>query len=263
MPLTKHLYREDEVAAALALSVQRGRVLEALFWCLELLDSGLANQLETALRTTWVLSFSWTAAGPAWKAVFEAELAKESLDPEAILELVAAAAAAAPTARPPASIRPLSAEAAAAVAQWRAATGPRARRAYTVPIDCLYWITERGRTVSVYDTNETELLGSLEKPTALWGSEYWDEVAETFGGWLAIKEDAAAREAFYEAHFPEDIPDEWSKADRGKSHGSGVLQRGATATCERWMQRWWVGKGPAPRAASTFEELVGQLGGTV
>jgi len=71
MPLTRHLYREDEVAAALMLCVDRGLVQEALFWSLELLDSGLTNQFYGALKTIWISSFSKSA--PEWLSAFEEE----------------------------------------------------------------------------------------------------------------------------------------------------------------------------------------------
>jgi len=257
MPLTRHLYREDEVVAALMLCVHRGLLQEALFWSLELLDSGLTNQFYGALKTIWLLTFCKSAAD--WLADFEEEYAKDTLDADALLEfvaglarspmpregLVAAAVGVAASNAPlsPPTRRPLNADMAALVADWRRTTGhSRARRVYKIPIECLYWITARGRELTVYDTTEKEIMGSLEKAGSLWGSEYWDEVAAGLDeerGWLAVKEDAAVREAFYDTHFPDDIPDEWSKAERAKSHGSGVLQRGAQPTGVEWIRRWY------------------------
>jgi hypothetical protein len=271
MPLTRHLYREDEVAAALMLCVDRGLVQEALFWSLELLDSGLTNQFYGALKTIWILSFSKSA--PEWLSAFEEEYGKEMLDSDAMLEFVAglarsplprqgfiargAAATETAVVNSP-SRRALNADMAALVAEWRRATGrPRARRVYKIPVECLYWITARGRELSVYDTTEKEIMGSLEKPGALWGSEYWDEVAVELDeerGWLAVKEDAAVREAFYDTHFPDDIPDEWSKAERAKSHGSGVLQRGAQATGLEWIRRWY-GAAQSKNILQSFEKV--------
>ncbi len=80
----------------------------------------------------------------------------------------------------------------------------------------------------------------MESSAALWGSEFWDEAVAERGGWQAVRSDDEVREWFYETYFPDDIPDEWSRADQGKSHGGGVLQRGATATLADWVRRWFA-----------------------
>ena len=79
----------------------------------------------------------------------------------------------------------------------------------------------------------------MERSAALWGSEFWDEVVAERGGWQAVRSDDAVREWFYDTYFPDDIPDEWSRIDQAKSHGGGVLQRGATATLADWVRRWF------------------------
>lgn len=54
---------------------------------------------------------------------------------------------------------------------------------------------------------------------------YWTTVWSTEGSLesdrLVFKDDTAC-EAFYEKHFPDDIPDEWSTEERLKSHGQSV-----------------------------------------
>lgn len=135
--------------------------------------------------------------------------------------------------------------------RWRALTGRRARREIAIPIDCLYWLTERGRSLTVYETNEREIMGLLEKPTALWNSTYWDDVATELGGWEAVRNGDEAREAFYAEQFPDDIPDEWSAADRAKSHGRGVLQPGKGLSGTVWLQRWFGLALPAAAGTST------------
>jgi len=89
----------------------------------------------------------------------------------------------------------------------------RFRRIYTPQKGCLYWFTERGG-ISVYTTNTTELTHNLE--AALAGSKYWSALIPE----LTASDDR--REIFYDTHFPYDIPDEWSEAEREKSHGRGV-----------------------------------------
>jgi hypothetical protein len=350
MPLTRHLYREDEVVAATMLSVLKGRKEEAIFWALELLDSGMVNALAECGRTIWFYGFGVTALWwiRAWEEAFGAEeidggcvlrlvnaLASSGRKDGAMLALLGVSTTPAPleslwqhdfkggatalenyvagacqqrklaaawrawngTDRRPelleAVLRWRHGEAGAAILsslegggqqkagmalaaaalspedfataateravpalpgdlqrkleEWSEVTGrPRARRAFPVPWDCLWHITERGRVQTVYDSNEKELLGSLEKPGALWGSEFWDDAAEEMGGWEAIHQgtnnsDPAARESFYAAHFPEDIPDEWSAADRAKSHGRGALQKGQVTTAAAWLKRWFGG----------------------
>lgn len=352
MPLTRHLYREDEVEAALQFTILRGRNREAAFWCLEMLDSGLADQLLRALKTIWVLGFGAKSLG--WWREYCSAAAAEALDPDRFVELAvglsllghrggrdatavallcrAAEKEGRAPERPGLGVacagegelerafvlclaqgraaaawwmgRALSAERravlleavakqrhgtaegvqcvsaeggdlaawetfaiqcatvclprdvfAASLAQklppipaeiqeeledWKGVVGRRQRRALVIPIDCLYWVTARGREGSVYDSNEKELLRwRFARPQALWGSGYWDTVAEEFGGWEAIAEGAEAQEAFYDREFPDDIPDEWSKAERAKSHGGGVLQRGCSASPMEWLRRWF------------------------
>jgi len=57
MPLTRHLYDEDEVVAALQFCVLRGRTVEAAFWCEELLYSEMIEPLLTGLRRIWLYGF--------------------------------------------------------------------------------------------------------------------------------------------------------------------------------------------------------------
>jgi hypothetical protein len=45
--------------------------------------------------------------------------------------------------------------------------------------------------------------------------------------------------AFYDEHFPDDTPDEWSVAEREKSHGFGALQPGAEPSAERFLRAWF------------------------
>lgn len=91
----------------------------------------------------------------------------------------------------------------------------RARRLYTVPRECLYWFTKRGR-LFVNESNEGELMINLED--ALTGSKYWSK-------FLPIGYDLE-REKFYHRHFPDDIPDEWSTHSRSMSHGYGSTHVG-------------------------------------
>ena len=345
--LTKHLYRVDEVVAALMFSVLRGRYKEAAFWGLELLDSGLVRQMEEALQTVWFYGFGVKAL--KWMCEFEKVLAEEAIDATACLRLIVSLAVlggrgkrdgtmlailglkalAEPERIWPSELQskegvklldyiggacaqrklasawlawnalpekrveyleeilqwkhgesswlpffkggalqkaamalaasclskeeyfdsvegltlpPFPEDLQALLEEWGASTGKhRIRRVFTIPFECLYHITKRGAEQSVYDSNEKELLGRLERPGKLWGSEFWDEAAEEFGGWEAVRSDDEARESFYDTLFPDDIPDEWPKELRAKSHGSGVLQREQKSSIGGWFRRWFGG----------------------
>jgi hypothetical protein len=340
MPLTRHLYREDEVVAALMFCILRKRFVEAAFWCSELLDSGLVDELIEVLKRIWLYGFGVKAL--SWLRAFHAATSGDSIDPEQILRLIgglrepdrsiitllaepiteqpdrvnacdvspkfttaleafvarailqrksraawgglrgmedpdgfllkiamakhgvagckcvktiqevslggpwekrAAAVAALSLDRAAFTVSwtrvadpPLLSEVARELDAWTAALGRRARRIYPIPGECLHWLTRRGRELTAYDTNEKEIMGRLEKSAALWGSGFWDSAAEEFGGWAAIKQEAESREAFYATHFPDDIPDEWSSADRRKSHDRGVLHKGQKADASRAIQ---------------------------
>jgi hypothetical protein len=274
--LTRHLYKEDEVAAAMMFCVLRGRIEEAAFWAAELLVSGLSDEFVSGLKTVWAYGFGVKALG--WLEWFEEVTSAEALDAGECLKLVVGLAllgargcrdntglrldsqaplddliAAIQEAAGPdhesreQEIPPLPANIRKKIEEWNEALDRRARRAYSIPVDCLYWVTARGSTgFTVYDTTEKEIMGRLEKPAGgIWNSGFWDEAVEEYGGWQAIRDVAEQREAFYATYFPDDRPDEWSKKERAKSHGSGVLQRGQVATREEWLRRWFGAIAPS------------------
>ena len=333
MPLTRHLYAEDEVVAALQFCVLRGRTLEAAFWSEELIYSDMADQLLIALRQIWLYGFGIGAL--SWFREFQRVAEQDELGVEELIGLViglcrlglkgrrdttylilAGTTAAAEQANY--SIAPKELGGAGAyflacieqgrcISAWRALwhidtgilhlaakekhrdagvqacnllveypalavaalclvkgelaarlaepllgslsevekaradwppLGRRSRRHYPIPHECLYWLTARG-AITVYESSEKTLRGSLERPGKLWGSIYWDTVAEAFGGWEGIRSDPEQRMAFYDTHFPDDTPDEWSAAEREKSHGRGALQPGTTPAAEKFLHTWF------------------------
>ena len=338
MPLTRHLYAEDEVVAALQFCILRGRAVEAAFWCEELIYSEMIESLFTGLRRIWLYGFgigalSWfrtfqeislkeelnvdeligfviglcriglkgrrditylilagtTAEAEqaahcilpkmltnaqayfvacveqgrcisAWRALgsvtnstlrFAAKRKHEEAGLEVcdlLLEYPALVVAALClgkgelAARLAESVPGTLSEVEKARADW-APLNRRGRRHYPIPHECLYWLTARGAK-SVYDTSEKLLRGSLERPEKLWGSAYWDSVADTLGGWEAVRSDPEVRMTFYDEHFPDDVPDEWSTAEREKSHGRGALQPGAVPSAEKFLHSWF-GKLPS------------------
>jgi hypothetical protein len=107
--------------------------------------------------------------------------------------------------------------------EWTAAVGRRDRRIYQIPNSCLYGTTLRG-TYKWSQNNLTQLY-NVEK--YLVGCPFWDEVLVEYAdldekGNITWHDDDKM-ELFYEKYFPDDIPDEWSKKDKLKSHGDGIL----------------------------------------
>ena len=82
--------------------------------------------------------------------------------------------------------------------------------------------------MSITETTDTDLTHHLEEN--LHGSRFWDEYISSLHG------TDIQREEFYDTFFPNDIPDEWSKADREKSHGLGVGPCTLSECFERWFQ---------------------------
>ncbi len=105
----------------------------------------------------------------------------------------------------------------------------RERRFYEIPYDCLFGMTWRGAggdtSAELIDLGLAEFIGS----------PYWKRVvAECIGKEGHWKSDDALEE-FWETQFgPCDIPDEWSKAAREKSHGTGC----PIGPLSRWWSRW-------------------------
>lgn len=96
--------------------------------------------------------------------------------------------------------------------EWDTLLGRRARRVYKIPVDCLLYITRRGR-MSVYKDTLDELRNDVYDMYARKNPEM----------------------------FPDDIPDEWSKEDQEKSHGPGVLSKTTSDKdmIEKYLRRWF------------------------
>lgn len=112
-------------------------------------------------------------------------------------------------------------------ARWEANVGRRATRIYCIPVDALHRETTRG-SMSRRFTN----IGDVREPLLilLEGCTFWRNAAAAAG--ITEEEDTGAvlfptdeeLEAFYDKHFPDDIPDEWSGTDQAKSHGRGCAE---------------------------------------
>ena len=105
-----------------------------------------------------------------------------------------------------------------AIEEWDAENSPRKRRVFKIRPEAILFITQRS-SQSMNLSSEADIMdGLLEN---LKGSTYWSAVLENFmAGDKWLSDDS--KEDFYDTFFPNDIPDEWSIADREKSHGRGL-----------------------------------------
>lgn len=297
MPLTRHLYREDEVRAALLWCILRRRRIEAAFWATELEESGCDFEAEIAKAWTYgigaaglgflgkldgtvavaialacygprdasviaVLGSKPSATGspaipvgawtleeacalramiqgragtafgidwswPLWHTAMQFKHGR-TFPIEDCLEAKALAVAIVcqtslsvkePSFEPPVEV-------ATAMASW-SDLDLRARRVYTIPVECLSHLTARGRNDASTSTDaEIRDLRRLER--VLEKSALWSEAI------VVARTSDAEYEDFYDSYF-EDIPDEWSLADREKSHGRGA----APCDLKRFLNRWF------------------------
>ena len=96
---------------------------------------------------------------------------------------------------------------------WDAEDSLRKRRVFTIRPEAITYLCERsGQPVS--ESNQQDIQDNLEQ--TLLASSYWKDILKTY---------KSKMEKFYDTFFSyktHDIPDEWSIADREKSHGRGL-----------------------------------------
>jgi hypothetical protein len=127
------------------------------------------------------------------------------------------------------SFKPLAAELdrddVAFLGELKGLEGRKEARLYSVPVLCLYGVTGRGR--SHWSQQNFVKLNNVEK--YMRGCAFWDDAVAEFGSVERESEEEIkwnseeSQEEFYERYFPDDIPDEWTRAEKLKSHGDGVL----------------------------------------
>ena len=107
--------------------------------------------------------------------------------------------------------------------EWDVNMGRISRRIYQIPKECLYGITLRG--CMKWTHHNMIQLHNVEKYIV--GCSFWDE---TLSEYADVSEDGIIKwysddkqEEFYEIFFPDDIPDEWTKTEKLKSHGDGII----------------------------------------
>lgn len=104
------------------------------------------------------------------------------------------------------------------IKEWDGELDRKKHRRYSIPTACLYGKTARGRIK--WSESTIAQLGLLEKRCK--GCPFWDEIIEEYQTNDEWKSDDD-REAFYERYFADDIPDEWTAAEKKYSHGDGIL----------------------------------------
>ena len=102
---------------------------------------------------------------------------------------------------------------------------PPLGRSLPLPYLGLYGMSRRGR-MSQKETTVGELWDVI---AGMKGCPYWDELQET----LAL--DGGDR------YFPMDVPDEWKREEKEKSHGVGLLREGEIATLWGYTKRYMMG----------------------
>ena len=257
--LTRNLYRVGEACCMFRVSLSRGRQQEALFWADELFSSGCLPQLNQILFEVWLfykgisdckwfllwygsdhdyndtmcntVRLSWSI-----RDGLDIRVLLETINPGPTPNLKIASKATSPLRQKMfASISRIAHDKGAALsAFWRLANreGGLKLRPYrdieagdiilpekplAVERSWIYGLCERGQ-MSEMETTIDEVRGSIVE--TLWGqgTTYW---SDAFLGYDAEDDDLV--EEFYQKHFPNDIPDEWSLTAQMRTHGPGSL----------------------------------------
>ena len=139
-----------------------------------------------------------------------------------------------------------------ALERWDTCVGYKKRRIYTIPTACLYGVTERGRHHWSH-TNVREL-NNIEP--SLIGCPFWEEAIAEYGSIIRNRiqwNSDDDLEEFYDRYFPDDIPDEWTKAEKAVSHGDGVLGPTEVVTLFKYSRSTFI---KWSRLAWNTQELV-------
>jgi hypothetical protein len=135
----------------------------------------------------------------------------------------------------------------------------RKDRLFSIPYDCLFGMTWRGSGHSTEDALKNLSLAEFLK------SVCWRNILKPFlnpegTDWKSDEE----LELFWDTYFGLcDIPDEWNKQDRNKSHGPGVTHPGAS------IARWWKSWIPpdhivvCEQSCTTINKKIQELHGTL
>jgi hypothetical protein len=132
------------------------------------------------------------------------------------------------------------------IQHWNERIGRKAYRSYSIPSACLYGVTCRGKIK--WSQSTVSSLNHVEP--SLIGCPFWEEAIAEYGviqGDRIIWNSDDELEDFYERYFTDDIPDEWTKAEKAVSHGDGLLAptevvtlyKYARSTFSKWSYFAW------------------------
>lgn len=127
-------------------------------------------------------------------------------------------------------------EVSASLQEWKSEKSMRKRRSIKPRIESLVYLTRRSEQTP-YVSSEPEIQDGLLE--SLLKSEYWQHILDGFMTSEKVWKSERHKELFYETYFPQDIPDEWSLADREKSHGRGLgktLEQGRSRFIQLTLQ---------------------------
>lgn len=122
-----------------------------------------------------------------------------------------------------------------AIQRWNERIGRKAYRCRSIPSACLYGVTQRGRMKWCQST--VSYLNHVEP--SLIGCPFWEDAISEYG---TIQDNRIIwnsdddLEAFYDLYFPDDIPDEWTKAEKAVSHGDGILAPSEVVTLYKYSR---------------------------
>lgn len=100
--------------------------------------------------------------------------------------------------------------------------GTKLHRKLSIPSSALYGRCHR--SILKWSQSTVNQINNIE--CNLLGCPFWDDAIQEFG---IVENDTIkwnsddSMEEFYDKYFPDDIPDEWTKSDKAKSHGDGLL----------------------------------------
>ena len=123
--------------------------------------------------------------------------------------------------------------------------GTTAYRRYAIPTACLYGNCARGRMKWTEST--VRQLGRIESEMS--ECPFWEEALAAYD--LSSEE---SREDFY-GRYLSDVPDEWSAAEKKKSHGDGVLGPTESVTLAKWARRFHTARLAWNRSVSLHGEI--------
>lgn len=130
----------------------------------------------------------------------------------------------------------LPAELSAKIDTWYSQTGRISQRLFTIPSSCLYGRTYRGHRKWAEST--VPFLNAMDD--YLIGCPFWEDALTEYASWNESNQlqwkSEDAQEAFYQRYLPDDHPDEWTKENKLRSHGDGMMSPRDSPTLVKFVR---------------------------